>query len=180
VVEKIELHQCAIGEHRTYVHTIKAPVFDLRNEICGILGIYWYVQQRDQAIKFLREKREQSEQEGRIVFRNPNVGWYRSTPDGRFLAVNPALAAMLGYESPEAVCRGVMDIGNSFYADTSVRAAFLNSFKSKDKVVDFRCLIRPLGSASPIRVSEDAHAVKDAHGTVMFFEGTVRILTGND
>ena len=29
------------------------------------------------------------------------IGIYTSTPEGRFLAANPAMAAMFGYESPQ-------------------------------------------------------------------------------
>ncbi len=42
-----------------------------------------------------------SEERYRLLFENAAFGIYRSTVDGRFLAVNPALVAMLGYESEE-------------------------------------------------------------------------------
>src|SRR4029077_17807379 len=46
------------------------------------------------------QQAEDTEQEFCSVFENVPGGVFRSTPDGRFLMVNPALAEMLGYGSP--------------------------------------------------------------------------------
>jgi len=46
-----------------------------------------------------------SEERYRSLFENAAFGVYRSTIDGRFTAVNPALVAMLGYESEEELLK---------------------------------------------------------------------------
>ena len=54
-----------------------------------------------------------SEERYRSLFENAAFGIYRSTVDGRFLAVNPALVAMLGYESEGELLHA--NIANDIY-----------------------------------------------------------------
>ena len=58
----------------------------------------------------------QREERYRAIFEHSPLGIYRSTLEGRFLEVNPAFAAMLGYDSPEVVIREIHDIGEQVYA----------------------------------------------------------------
>jgi len=44
---------------------------------------------------------KRAEEKFRSIFLNSNLGIFRSTTEGRMLDVNPALASMLGYDSPE-------------------------------------------------------------------------------
>jgi PAS domain S-box-containing protein len=62
-----------------------------------------------QAAAALRE----SEERYRSLFENASFGIYRSTVDGRFVAVNPALVAMLGYQSAEELLHA--NIANDIY-----------------------------------------------------------------
>ncbi len=63
-----------------------------------------------------------SEARYRSVFENGVLGIYQSTPEGRFLALNPALARMLGYASPAEALEEVEDIARQFYLDPERRA----------------------------------------------------------
>jgi PAS domain S-box-containing protein len=49
----------------------------------------------------------------RSLFAGAPIGMFRSVPDGRLLAVNPAMAAMFGYESPDMMIAQVNRIGIS-------------------------------------------------------------------
>ncbi|HHP7245216.1 MAG TPA: PAS domain-containing protein, partial [Elainellaceae cyanobacterium] len=42
-------------------------------------------------------------------------GIYRSSPDGRFLSVNPAMATMLGYDSPDDLMSSIDNIQHQLY-----------------------------------------------------------------
>src|SRR5215210_3600959 len=48
----------------------------------------------------VRRERRQAEEKYRSIFENAIEGIYQTTVDGRFLTANPAMARMLGYESP--------------------------------------------------------------------------------
>ena len=62
-----------------------------------------------------------SEERFRATFMESPLGIFRSTFEGRFLEVNPALAALLGYDSPESVIRGIDNIGEQVYVNSDER-----------------------------------------------------------
>src|SRR5580704_9922169 len=74
----------------------------------------------DTTIRYLRE----AETKYRGMFENAVEGIYQSTPDGRYLVVNAALARMYGYERPEQLMNQVSDIQNQIYVDASFRDLF--------------------------------------------------------
>src|SRR5436305_9796397 len=55
------------------------------------------VTERRKAVRALR----QAEEKYRSIFENAVEGIFQSTPDGRVISVNPALARILGYDSPD-------------------------------------------------------------------------------
>src|SRR2546422_8749325 len=57
---------------------------------------------------------------------------YRSTLDGRLLAVNPALVRMLGYDSEEQLL--AVNLARDVYADTAERERILAQFDGADAV----------------------------------------------
>ena len=67
----------------------------------------------------------ESEEKYRSIFENSPLGICQTTLDGRFIKVNPALAQILGYESPYEVITSVADIAGQVYADPSRRAEVL-------------------------------------------------------
>ena len=68
---------------------------------------------RKQAEEHIRE----SEEKYRNLYRNAAIGIFHSTFDGRFIDVNPALAKMLGYLSPDDAVRSITSIADQVYAD---------------------------------------------------------------
>jgi PAS domain S-box-containing protein len=56
------------------------------------------------------EALRESEERYRSLFEGAPYGIYRSTPEGRFVAVNPTMAAMLGYSPEELQGRTVRDL----------------------------------------------------------------------
>ncbi|EMG35770.1 PAS domain S-box [Desulfocurvibacter africanus PCS] len=80
---------------------------------------------------------QQSEDRYRTIFENAMVGIYRSTPEGRFVSVNAALAGMLGYDSPEQLMDGVRSIELQIYADEDRRAEFLRLLRERGSVEHF-------------------------------------------
>jgi PAS domain-containing protein len=47
------------------------------------------------------------------IFNNAPIGIFTSTPEGRCISANPALARMFGYESPEALIASITDIADA-------------------------------------------------------------------
>jgi PAS domain-containing protein len=59
------------------------------------------------------------------IVENAVEGIFQSTPQGHYLLVNPALAHMYGYASPEELINSVRDISKSVYVDEAMRFELL-------------------------------------------------------
>lgn len=115
------------------------------------------------------EALQRAEQQYRGIFENALEGLYQTTPDGRFLRANAALARILGYESPEALL-ATTDFSKQIYADPNRRAQFLELMRHTDVLPDFESeVIRADGTR--IRLSESIRAVRNAAGELSHFEG---------
>ena len=109
----------------------------------------------------------------RSIFENAAEGIYQSTPSGRFVTVNPALAAMAGYGSPGEMVDSVADMRTDFYVEPGSRARFEESLASKDEVRGFESLVKRK-DGELIWVLENARAIRDEAGRVDHYEGIVQ------
>jgi PAS domain S-box-containing protein len=117
-----------------------------------------------------------SETRYRSIFENSVAGIFQTTPEGSYLAANPALARIYGYESPEAFMHSVRDIGRQLYVDPHRRDEFKRALAAHASVSDFVSEVyREDGSR--IWISENAVAVKDVEGALLYYEGGVRDVT---
>src|SRR2546430_1449937 len=66
----------------------------------------------------------QAEQKYREIFENAGEGIFQTTPDGKFITANPALARMLGFDSPEELIAARRDLAREHYVDPQRREAF--------------------------------------------------------
>ncbi len=71
------------------------------------------------------EQLTQPEAEYRGIFENATEGIYRTSPDGRFLSANPAMAQIFGYSSPEELMASITDVGHQLYVNPEQRNQFL-------------------------------------------------------
>ena len=79
----------------------------------------------------LRDQLVQSEKRYRSLFDNAQLGIFRSTPEGRFLAVNPTLVQMLGYASATELM--AVDIP-TLYKDTTLRERLLAESREQREI----------------------------------------------
>jgi PAS domain S-box-containing protein len=112
----------------------------------------------------------------RAFFDQAVEGIFRTTPDGRYLAVNQALAEIYGYSDPPSLMAGLTDIGSQLYVDPMRRDTFRSRMQAHDIVTDFVSEIRDR-SGKRIWISENARAVRDWSGALICYEGTVQDVT---
>ncbi|MDK3156519.1 PAS domain S-box protein [Kamptonema cortianum] len=118
----------------------------------------------------------QAEEKYRSIFENAIEGIFQTTPQGRFLSANPALARIYGYASPEALKAQVNDIGKQIYVDPRRREAFVELVRQQGSVKGFEAQVyRTDGSI--IWISENARAVCDDRGELLYYEGMVEDIT---
>lgn len=112
----------------------------------------------------------------RSIFENSVIGIFQTSADGRYLAANKALAALYGYESPQHLMISLQDIAMRLYVDPGRRDEFKALIQQHDKVVEFESEVYQR-DGSRIWISENAHAVRDASGDLLYYEGTVQDIT---
>ena len=115
----------------------------------------------------------QAEAKYRSIFENAVEGIFQTTSEGRYLSVNPALARIYGYETPEALISSLTDIGGQLYVNVSRRAEFTRLLQEHSTVLGFESQVyRRDGQV--IWITETARAVRDASGRLLYYEGTVQ------
>jgi PAS domain S-box-containing protein len=126
--------------------------------------------------KRAEEALTRAERKYRDIFENAGEGIFQSTPEGQYIAANPALARMHGFDSPEELIRARNDISNQIYVDPSRRVEFKRLLERDGSVRGFENQIfRKDGSR--IWVSVNARMVRDDQGTVIYYEGTAQEIT---
>ncbi len=121
------------------------------------------------AEELLREREERYRQ----LFENAPVGIYRTTPDGRILESNPALIRMLGYSSfDEFKARNLEQEPDSSYPRNAFkeqieREGFIAGLEAEWKKQD----------GTPLFVRENAQAIRNESGAVIWYDGTVEDIT---
>ena len=130
---------------------------------------------REAAIRALAEQRL-AEESYRKLFEGSVDGIYVTTPAGKLLNANPALARMMGYETPEALIRAIDDIAHTVYVDPAARAKY-QLLMARDGVVrEFEYQVRRREGAI-LWLSDSATVVRDEAGEVIRYEGTLRDIT---
>lgn len=74
--------------------------------------------------KQAEEEIRRAEEKYRGIFENAVEGIYQVTVEGRMLTANPAMARILGYESPEDLTGSVTDVTEQLYVDPGDREEF--------------------------------------------------------
>jgi diguanylate cyclase (GGDEF)-like protein/PAS domain S-box-containing protein len=122
------------------------------------------------------EALKQAEARYHSIFEHALEGIFHSNPDGRLTVANPAMARILGYESPDVLLAELRDRPGHIYVDDERRAEFHRQIESQDEVRCFECqLFRRNGEV--IWVSLNAYVHRDADGRVEYYEGTVEDIT---
>lgn len=119
---------------------------------------------------------ESAEENYRTIFENAVEGIFQSTPDGRCLSANPAMAKIHGYDSPEQLMSEITDIGRQVYVDPKRREELGRLIESEGFVKGFECQVYRRDGAK-IWLSESSRAVRDEHGNILYYEGFVQDIT---
>lgn len=112
----------------------------------------------------------------RALFLAAAEGIYRSLPEGGFIDVNPAMARIFGFDSPEQMLREASQDSSLLYADPEQGRLLRRRIAAEGRVEDLRSQARRR-DGSLICISENARAVRDRNGKILFLEGSVVDIT---
>jgi len=149
-----------------------APLREENGEFIGVFTMIADITESKRAEELLRE----SEARYRNIFEHSVAGLFQSLPEGRFLGVNPSLARILGYETPELVMEGVTDIWTQLYADSGDRSRMLADLRREGEIrgLEVRMLRR---DSETLWVSVNIQAVHDSEGHLVMYEGSMVDIT---
>ncbi len=142
------------------------------NGIVGISGTLNDITDRKAAEEALR----QTEEKYRNIFENAVEGIFQTTDDGRYISANPALARIYGYESAEELVASLTNVWQQLYVAPNRRADFISLMQQNDAVSGFESQVRRK-DGKIIWIAENARAVKDISGGLLYYEGSVEDIT---
>ena len=118
------------------------------------------------------ESLRQAEAKYRSIFENATEGIFQAIPGGGYITANPALAKILGYDSPEELMRTITDIDQQLYVNPSSREDLAALMQRYDVLTDVESEVYRKNGRT-IWISENIRAVKDHSGNLLYYEGTV-------
>lgn len=124
-------------------------------------------------VQALQRQLKQAELKYRSIFENALEGLFQLSPYGQYRNANPALADILGYESPEDLIRNVSDIGTQIYVESNRWNRLKQTIDIDGQVSHVESQVwRKDGRA--IWVSECLRVVKDSSGGILRYEGNTQ------
>src|SRR6266850_7951858 len=117
-----------------------------------------------------------AEEKYHSVFDHLVEGIFQTTPEGRYLMANAALARIYGYATPEELIEGLTNIGTGLYVQEGRRNEFIRLMQEHDTISGFESQIYRKDQ-TVIWISENCRAVRDAKGRLLYYEGTVEDIT---
>jgi PAS domain S-box-containing protein len=159
------------GEERV-IHARGDVLSDEHGTPIRMFGTAQDVTERKKAEEALRE----AEQKYRDIFENAGEGIFQSTPDGRYIAANPALARMYRFASPEELIHSRQDISQQVYVDPTRREEFKRQLEEQGSVRGFEHEVFR-NDGSRLWISVNARTVRDEQGAIQYYEGTAQDIT---
>jgi len=127
-----------------------------------------------------RKRAEQAlrhaEEKYRDIVENSAHGIFQSTPEGKFLSTNTAMARIYGYDSSQGFVDAISAIPEQIYANPLDREAFMYALETDGAIHGFEARHRRK-DGSTIWISSNARAVRDSSGRILYHEGTIEDIT---
>ncbi len=127
-------------------------------------------------LKKTEDELRKSEEKYRQIFEYAVEGIYQTTPEGRFVSANPAMANILGYDLPQALIEEVHDIRKQLYVSQNDRDDFIRRIKENQAVTEFEVQFYRKDEKK-IWVSLHARPVYDDKGNLSIIEGFIIDIT---
>jgi PAS domain S-box-containing protein len=160
------------GDSDEFVH----PALD-RTYLVSTSRVHGAAGEGPQTIHVLKDitDRREAERRYRELFDNIQEGLFFSTPEGRFIEVNDALVAMLGYSSREELLQ--VDIPTQVYFSPDQRQLHAEAMEKDGHLRNFEATLRRK-NGSPIYVLINAFGMYDNLGQLLQIRGLMLDVTG--
>ncbi|MBA2442754.1 MAG: PAS domain S-box protein [Rubrobacter sp.] len=149
-----------------------SPVRDGSGRVTNFIGVQNDITERKNAEESLRE----AEETYRSIFENSAEGIFQSTPEGRVVRANPALARLFGFESPRQLISISSNREGQLYAAPEHWEEFVRRVERDGDAASIESEIRRRDGGVR-RVSVRARALRDEGGELRGYEGIIRDVT---
>jgi PAS domain S-box-containing protein len=120
--------------------------------------------------KHLEELFRESEDRFRNLYENSPIGIYRTSPDGKILLANSKIVEMLGYSSYDELAN--INVKQSGYAGDYTRDDFIFLLEKNGEITGYETTWHKKNNEI-VHVRENAKAIKDSTGKILYYDGTV-------
>jgi len=108
----------------------------------------------------------------RSIFENSIEGIFQCNTEGRYLSVNPAMARIFGYASPDNMIDQIKDFRTQVYADSAVWSEVRSMLDDGKKLSAYE--LRNLrNDGTEFWASMSAQAINDVDGNLLYYEGSI-------
>ena len=143
-------------------------------ETTGISVFGKDITERKTAEGALRE----AEEKYREIFEGALEGIFRTSFEGKPVAVNPAFAKMLGYESPQEFTSTVTDTARQLWHDPNERSRVFQLLEQQGVVRGDECQLKRKDGTS-IWASFNSRKVCGKDGRTLYYEGFIEDITAS-
>ena len=160
--------------------------FDLREWVRGLAALVllfdlYAIFQHLQLQRVRRQLAEQqalryAEEKYRAIFEDAVVGMFQTTPEGRPLSINRALAQMHGYDSPEQLLAEVSNVARQLFVDPGRMGELAHALDENGVVRGAEVEVYRRDRTKKWLLL-NLRAVRDAGGNIALHEGTVEDIT---
>jgi PAS domain S-box-containing protein len=128
------------------------------------------------ARKSAEEAVRRAEQKFRDIFEDAPEGIFQTSVEGKSLALNPAGARILRYESVEQAMAAIADSGRVVWQNRAERAHYAKLLEENGTVRDFQCQFKR-SDGTPIWISLTAKKICGPDGETLYYQGFYEDIT---
>jgi PAS domain S-box-containing protein len=128
------------------------------------------------SLKRAQKTLQDVEEKFREMFENSTLGMYQTTPSGRMLKANPAMARILGYLSPAELLATVTDVEEEVYENPESRRELLRQLAEQGLAHNFETRVRRR-DGSLIWININARLIRNLEGHEQYYEGIIQDIT---
>lgn len=133
-----------------------------------------HIDQASQECRQVEIALRESEERFRSLYENSTLGIYRTTPEGEILLANPKAVRMLGYTTFEELQQ--RNLETTGFEPTYPRKEFRERMEKEGFITGLESAwLRKDGTT--IFVRENAHAVRNAGGKIIYYDGIFEEIT---
>lgn len=152
-----------------------ASISAIRNA-AGMITHFIAVKEDISERKRAEEALRKTEEEFRKLFSEAVEGVFRTSPDGKFIVANPAVARILGYGSAEDLIAAINDSGRQVWLNPEERQHVMQLLEEQGALWKYECQFQRK-DGTPIWVSINVRKSAGPDGKAEYFHGSFEDIT---